>query len=149
MVYTLTQFPTVSHVAFRLDGRPMAVVEGHEGTASAGPATREIYFDQRRSVFVDGPAWGATAGDNVIATGGTTVNAALRIALIDGATDRILAEQTIHASCDPCMAPDAWGPFEAGLSMPTGPRPTDLRLRIWEPLGGGASGTVAVDYPLR
>lgn len=148
IVYTLTQFPTVEGVAFRIEGEPAVIIEGHEATNSTGPATRELYFDQRRSVFVDDPAWGAPVGDMIRVTGETTSESELRFALIDGATDRILAEQTVRAACDPCMAPDAWGPFEARLSLPVGPLPSDVRLRIWEPPYMEGRPTIAFDYPL-
>jgi germination protein M len=148
VVYTLTQFPTVDRVDFRLDGEPMAAIEGHEGSAPGGPATRGFYFDQRRSVFVDEPAWGAIVGDAVDVTGETDLDAELRFALVDGATDKILAEQAVHASCDPCSAPDSWGRFEARLPMPAGPRPADLRLRIWEPPSSEGGPITVIDYPL-
>ena len=148
IVYTLTQFPTVDRVAFRLDGTPMAAIEGHEGTALVGPARRNSYFDQRRPVFVDDPASGAPVGDVIRVSGGTTSESELRFALIDGATDTILAEQTVRAVCDPCMAPDAWGAFEARLSLPAGARPADLRLRIWEPPYTEGGPTTVFDYPL-
>jgi hypothetical protein len=148
IVYTLTQFPTVQSVAFQIEGEPAVVIEGHEATASTGPATPDLYFDQRRSVFVDEPAWGAPIGEQVLVTGETTNEAEIRIALVDGTTDTILAEQTVRAVCDPCMAPGAWGPFEARLSLPAGPRPADLRLRIWEPPYTEGGPTIAFDYPL-
>jgi spore germination protein GerM len=148
IVYTLTQFPTVEGVAFRIEGEPAVIIEGHEGTNSTGPATRELYFDQRRSVFVEEPAWRAAIGHAVLVTGETTREAPIRIALVDGSTDTILAEQTVRAACDPCMAPDAWGPFEARLSLPVGPPPSDLRLRIWEPPYMEGRPTIAFDYPL-
>lgn len=148
VVYTLTQFPSVDRVEFRLEGEPMAAIEGHEGTASFGAATRDFYYDQRRSVFVDAPAWGSSVGDAVRVTGATYHDVAFRVALVDGATDGILAEQIVRASCDPCVAPDAWGPFETLLLMPAGSRPADLRLRIWEPPFNEAGPTTVFDYPL-
>jgi hypothetical protein len=144
----ISLLPTVEGVAFRIEGEPAVIIEGHEGTNSTGPATRELYFDQRRSVFVDDPAWGAAVGDVIRVSGETTRESELRFALIDGATDRILAEQTVRAAFDPCMAPDAWGPFEARLSLPVGPLPSDLRLRIWEPPYMEGGPTIAFDYPL-
>jgi germination protein M len=148
VVYTLTQFPTVDGVKFRVDGAPMSAIEGHEGTAITGPATRRFYFDQRRSVFVVEPAWGDPVGDSVRVTGETTRDSAIRVAVVDGATGRIIAEKRVRASCPPCIAPDAWGPFEARLSMPTGTRPAELRLRIWEPPSSKGGSTTVVDYPL-
>lgn len=148
IVYTLTQWPTVERVAFSLDGEPVPSYEGHEGTGSAGPATRNLYFDQRRSVFVETPAWGAAIDDPLTVAGIASIDAPIRIALVDGATDTVLAEQTVQPTCDPCMPPDAWGPFEARLSVPAGSRPVDLRLRIWEPPFGFGDLAIAVDYPL-
>jgi germination protein M len=148
IVYTLTQFPTVNRVGFRLDGKPMNAIEGHEGTALAVPATRQRYFDQRRSVFVDQPAWRAAIGDTLLVTGETDRDAEIRLALVDGATNSVLAEQTVEASCHPCMAPDAWGRFEGRLRMPAGPRPSDLRLRIWEPPSTEGGSPTIVDYPV-
>jgi germination protein M len=148
IVYTLTQFPTVTRVGFRLDGKPMNAIEGHEGTALAVPATRQRYFDQRRSVFVDQPAWRAAIGDTLLVTGETDREAGIRLALVDGATNRVLVEQTVEASCHPCMAPDAWGRFEARLRIPAGPRPSDLRLRVWEPPFHEGDATTVVDYPV-
>jgi hypothetical protein len=148
VVYTLTQFPSVDGVKFRVAGAPMSAIEGHEGTPITGPATRRFYFDQRRSVFVDEPAWGAPVSDSVRVTGETTRDSAIHVAVVDGATGRIIAEQRVRASCHPCMAPAPWGPFEARLSMPTGTRPADLRLRIWEPPSSQGGSTTVVDYPL-
>jgi spore germination protein GerM len=148
VVYTLTQFPSVDGVKFRVDGAPMSAIEGHEGTAITGPATRRFYFDQRRSVFVDEPAWGAPVGDSFLVTGETTSDSEIRVAVVDGATGRIIAEQRVRASCHPCIAPDAWGPFEARLSMPAGTRPADLRLRITEPPSSEGGSPMVVDYLL-
>jgi len=106
------------------------------------------YFDQRRSVFVEEPSWGFQVGDSIHVSGETTNEGDLRIALVDGMTDGILAERTIRAACDPCIAPDAWGAFETDLSIPTGPRPSELRLRIWEPAYSAGGTATAVDYPL-
>jgi hypothetical protein len=148
IVYTLTQFPTIDGVVFLEEGKPVAVVEGHEGTSSFDPASRGLYFDQRRSVFVEEPSWGFHVGDSIHVSGETTREGDLRIALVDGMTDGILAERTIRAACDPCIAPDAWGAFETDLSIPTGSRPSDLRLRIWEPAHSAGGTATAVDYPL-
>jgi spore germination protein GerM len=148
IVYTLTQFPSVDGVRFRVDGAPMSAIEGHEGTAVAGPATRRFYFDQRGGVSVDEPAWGAPVADSVHVKGETTSDAVIRVALVDGATDRIIVEQRVHASCLPCIAPDAWGPFEARLSMPAGTRPADLRLRVTEPPSRTGGSPRVVEYLL-
>jgi sporulation and spore germination protein len=148
VVYTLTALPNVQRVALQVDGAPTLVYEGHEGTPSAGPAVRELYFDQRRSVFVETPAWGARVEDPVNVRGTASIDAPLRIALVDGASNTILAEQSVQPTWDPCMPPDAWGPFEARLTLAATHHPADLRLRIWEPPFAIGDPTVAIDYPL-
>ena len=59
VVYTLTQFPTVTGVRFELDGVPVTVFSG-EGVVLDAPVGRADYRDQLPAIFVDRPAWGAS-----------------------------------------------------------------------------------------
>ena len=58
VVFTLTQFPTVQEVEFRLDGEPVTIFSG-EGIIMEGPVGREGYQDLTPVIFVDDPAYGA------------------------------------------------------------------------------------------
>ncbi|MBM3695387.1 MAG: hypothetical protein FJW79_05590 [Actinobacteria bacterium] len=58
VVFTVTQFPTVQRVAFRLDGRPVTVFSS-EGIIMDHPVSREDYRDLTPGIFVDDPAYGA------------------------------------------------------------------------------------------
>lgn len=58
VVFTLTQFPTVQEVEFRLDGRAVTVFSS-EGIVMDHPVGREDYRDLTPLVFVDDPAYGA------------------------------------------------------------------------------------------
>ncbi len=54
VVYTVTQFPTVDRVEFRLDGRPVSVFSG-EGIMLDEPVDRSDYRDLLRPGFDDTP----------------------------------------------------------------------------------------------
>ncbi|HET9654740.1 MAG TPA: GerMN domain-containing protein [Kineosporiaceae bacterium] len=57
IVYTLTQFPSVQRVTFRIDGKPLTVLGG-EGITLDRPATRAGYESLLPPVFIDSPAAG-------------------------------------------------------------------------------------------
>ena len=61
-MYTLTQFPTVDQVLFKLDGQPVDHFGG-EGVALDQPVGRDDYTNQLPAIFVDRPAWGAALGN--------------------------------------------------------------------------------------
>lgn len=58
VVFTLTQFPTVQEVEFRLDGESVTVFSS-EGIIIEGPVGREDYQELTPAIFVDDPAYGA------------------------------------------------------------------------------------------
>jgi germination protein M len=62
VVYTLTQFPTVEGVEFRLDGEPVETFSS-EGIELDGPQTRKDFEDQLPAIVVEEPS----AGDEVAA----------------------------------------------------------------------------------
>jgi germination protein M len=106
VVYTLTQFPTVEKVAFELDGEPVTVFSG-EGLVIDGPVGRDDYQGFLPSVFVDGPAYGAPAGNPLRVTGvGMVFEAQFNYALTDG-DGLIIAEGS--AMTDNGMG---WGAFD-------------------------------------
>jgi germination protein M len=62
VVFTVTQFPTVDSVAFRLDGEPVTVFSS-EGIILDNPVSRDDYLDLLPMIFVDDPAYGAPVGN--------------------------------------------------------------------------------------
>lgn len=68
VVYSVTQFPTVDEVEFRLDGQPVTVFSG-EGIVIDKPASRADFLDLLPTVFVDSPAAGAEVRGSLRATG--------------------------------------------------------------------------------
>ena len=98
VVYTLTQFPTVSAVTFRVDGRPVDVFSS-EGVTVDHPLTRSDFEDQLPAIFVDRPAWGASLGNPARVAGTANVfEAQFRVAIV-GADGRILADTAAMATC--------------------------------------------------
>ena len=98
VVYTLTQFPTVTSVLFQVEGRTVTVF-GSEGIVLDGPVGRADEADLLPDIFVDRPAYGAAIGNAARITGNANVfEAAFRIALLD-ANGAILLDQPVLASC--------------------------------------------------
>jgi len=98
VVYTLTQFPTVSGVKFELDGVPVTVFSG-EGVSLTDPVGRRDYTDQLPAIFVDRPAWGGVLGKPARITGLANVfEARFRVRILD-AGHRSLADGPVMATC--------------------------------------------------
>jgi germination protein M len=150
VTYTLTQFPTVDSVSFKVDGVPTPAIEGHEGTP-IDRATRSAYFDQLPALFIDEPAWGAGITDTLTVSGIAQMLAqqpTFQAALVDPTTDEIIVQQTVRAACDTgCWQPPGGGPFEFQLAVPGGVD-RDLLLRIWEVAPDGSVLDIR-EYPLR
>ena len=101
VVYTLTQFPTVSSVRIEVDGQ------------SFDTATRADFQVQGiiPAIFMDRPAWGASIGNPARVGGLANVfEAVLQVQLRD-ADAGILADQQVMASC----GTGCWGTFSVSL----------------------------------
>lgn len=98
VTYTLTQFPTVQSVSFKLDGRPVTVF-GSEGIVLDGPVARDDYLDLLPDIWADRPAWGAAIGNPARITGMANVfEAQFQVSLLD--SDGIsIADQGVMATC--------------------------------------------------
>jgi spore germination protein GerM len=152
VTYTLTQFPTIDGVRFRLDGKPTKAIEGHEGSP-IDPATRAAYTDQLPGIFVDHPAWGAAITDPLTVSGIAQIVAEppqFQAAFVDRTTDKIIVQQTVRAPCDTgCWQPPGGGEFQFRLSIPQGAIRGNMLLRVWEISARDGSHINVLDYPLR
>lgn len=110
VVFTLTQFPTVDRVAFRLDGQPVTVFSG-EGIILDGPSDRTDYEAFLPPVFVERPAWGATLDNPVRVTGTANVFEAVLFVEIRAASGRTLARERVMATC----GTGCWGTFDVTI----------------------------------
>ncbi|HUQ44440.1 MAG TPA: GerMN domain-containing protein [Candidatus Limnocylindria bacterium] len=107
VVYTLTQFPSVSGVRFELDGEPVTAFSG-EGVVLDGPVDRADYTDLLPDVFVDRPAWGGVPNNPMHLAGMANVfEAVFQVELLD-AEGRTLASGPIMATC----GTGCWGTFD-------------------------------------
>jgi hypothetical protein len=112
VVYTLTQFPTVSSVRFRLNGVPVEVFSG-EGIVLRGPVGRSAFRDDFLSpIFVDRPAYRAAAGNPTRVTGLANVFEARFLVAVLDRHGRVLVQRAVSASC----GTGCWGSFAATLS---------------------------------
>jgi hypothetical protein len=110
VVYTVTQFPSVRSVNFRLDGQPVEVFSG-EGIVLDGPSERGHYTEQLPEIFVDSPAVGATISSSVRVTGSTRVfEATFFVAVYDRNGDEIVRELAMATCGSGC-----WGSFDVTL----------------------------------
>jgi hypothetical protein len=110
VVYTLTQFPTVTGVTFRLDGQPVTTFSG-EGIVLSGPSVRADYRDFLPAIFVDSPAWGGTLPNPSRVTGTANVFEAQFAAEVVASDGTVLAQRTVSASC----GTGCWGTFDVAI----------------------------------
>lgn len=97
VVYTLTQFPTITSVVFSLDGKPVTVFSG-EGLVLDHPQTRSDYEEVTSAIFVDSPAFADVVGDTVRVLGTADVFEAVFNIDIEDSAGRTLARQVVRAS---------------------------------------------------
>lgn len=142
VVYTLTQFRTVSAVLFQVEGRTVTTF-GPEGIALDGPLTRRDFEGQLPSNFVDRPAFGAAAGNPVRITGTSNVfEATFRVALLD-ASGAVLVDEMAMATC----GTGCRGSFDVTLRYDV-PRPQWGTLRVYYDSARDGSPQDIRDYPV-
>ena len=97
VVFTLTQFPTVEGVNFKLDGKPVDVFGG-EGIILDHPVNRTDYEELSPAILVESPTLGDTVGSPLRVTGTANVfEAVFRINVVnwDGL---IIADEVVTAT---------------------------------------------------
>jgi germination protein M len=97
VVFTLTQFPSVEGVNFKLDGKPIDVLGG-EGIIIDHPMSRTDYEDMSPAILVESPTLGSAVGSPMRITGTANVfEAVFRVNIVnwDGL---IIADQVVMAS---------------------------------------------------
>jgi germination protein M len=142
VVYTLTQFPTVEAVTFKLDGEAVTVFSG-EGVVLDHPVGRADYTDQLPAIFVDRPALGAALGNPARITGLSNVfEATFRVAILDGSND-VLVDVMAMAAC----GTGCWGAFDATLPYSVGSAQWGT-LRVYDLSAKDGTPENVTDYPV-
>jgi hypothetical protein len=98
VVFTLTQFPTVTGVSFRIDGEPITTFSG-EGIDVSSPQRRKDYDDLLPPIVVESPAVGERVSSPVEISGTANVfEATVSIRILD-ADGNVLVETFTTATC--------------------------------------------------
>jgi germination protein M len=136
VVYTLTQFPTVTGVRFEFDGvQPKGVF--------IGAFTRADYTAFLPAIFVDRPAWGGTLGAPARVSGVANVfEATFRIAILD-ASGTVLVDQQAMASC----GTGCWGTFDLTIPYHVSASQSGT-LRVYDRSAKDGSRENVTDYPV-
>jgi len=132
VVFTLTQFSTVHAVAIQLEGVPVTV-----------PAVRDLYQAALPAIFVDRPAWGASAGNPAKVAGVANVFEATFRVQIKDANGKILADQQVMASC----GTGCWGTFSTSVAYATGKAQWGT-LRVFDPSAKDGTPVDVTEYPV-
>ena len=128
VVYTLTQFPEIAAVAFRVEGRPVTVFSG-EGIVLDHAQTRADSEGVLPAIFVDQPTYGSTLENPARIAGTADVfEAQFRVTLLDG-DGATIADVPARASCGTGAARagdrDEREPGEAGTPRASGTADVD------------------------
>jgi spore germination protein GerM len=98
VVFTLTQFPGVTEVRFKIDGKPITVFSDAQLSLDP-PVDRSDYPDQQPVVLIDTPAWGAALGNPAHLAGLADAFEAQFLVRILDAGGNELAKASVMASC--------------------------------------------------
>lgn len=113
VVATLTRFPTIERVAFRIDGRPAETIGG-EGVVVDPPLGRRDIEEQTPQVLVESPLPGETVTSPIRLRGTANVFEATVSLEVRDAADEVLLESFTTAT----SGNGTRGTFEAELAVP-------------------------------
>jgi germination protein M len=145
VVYTLTQFASVSDgVRFRLDGEDVTVFSG-EGIVLEGPVERDDYLDLFPVILVESPMIGArvSSGDDVFGRA-NVFEATVVIRILDGDGDAIVEDFTTATCGTGC-----WGTFRYELEFEVElEQPGTVVVMETDPSGGEGLPPRSVEIPV-
>jgi hypothetical protein len=126
VVFTLTQFPSVQSVVFKIGGQKVTVF-GSEGLVLDGPVGRDDSEDLLPAIFVDLPAFGGALGNPARISGSANVfEAAFRVTILDEAGNEI-ADVPATATC----GTGCRGSFDLAVPYAVD-RAQSGTLRVWD-----------------
>ncbi|MEA2434095.1 MAG: hypothetical protein QOG54_1552 [Actinomycetota bacterium] len=110
VVYTLTEFPTVKTVFFKLDGQPVEAIGG-EGVFVGNGVARRDFEDFRPIITVDSPAPGESVSSPIHISGEANVfEANVSIQILDE-NGKVIKEAFTTATC----GTGCWGTYETDV----------------------------------
>jgi hypothetical protein len=121
VVYTLTQFPTIRRVAFRIDGARVEAIGG-EGVIVAPPVDRDDFQSQAPPILVEQPLPGDTVGSRLVVRGSANVFEARLVIELRRTSGQLVERVRISASA----GTGTRGAFVARLDIPA----TVARARV-------------------
>ena len=142
VVYTLTQFPTVDSVSFKLDGEPIDVFSG-EGFVLDHPVTRAEQEYMTPPIYVESPVWNGTVSSPLRVYGTSNVfEATSQIQILD-ANGKVLNQAVVTAT----SGTGTRGSYDVTISFNAAPG-SDIVLRSFEYSAKDGSMTNIIDIPL-
>ncbi len=143
VVFTLTQFPAVQRVDFRLDGEPVTTFSS-EGIELQRPQKRQDFYDQvMPAILVESPAVGDTVTSPLRLSGTANVFEATVSYELDDAAGQKLADGFVTASC----GTGCWGTFAKDVSFQAS-QGSSGTLHVFEVSAKDGSRTKEVVIPL-
>jgi hypothetical protein len=142
VVYTLTQFPTVNGVRFRVDGDPVTFRSG-EGQVQTRPQTRSSFEDVTPAIFVELPAVGDQVGSPLLIQGTANTFEAQFFARVRDADGKTLTNSSIMAT----SGSGTRGTFNEAIDFST-TSPT-ITLEVYESSAADGSEINLVRIPLK
>jgi len=143
VVFTLTQFPTVQAVRFRIDGQPVTTIGG-EGVVVDPPPGRAAFEDLLPLIFVEAPGPGERVRSPLRVTGSANTFEATFMVRLRTADGTVLYEGPAMAT----SGSGTRGTFDLTLSFEVA-EPVDGTLRLWEYSARDGSEINVVEIPLR
>jgi hypothetical protein len=141
VVYTLTQFPTITSVKIALNGQPIENQPGL-GIDLSQPLTRATFEQETPAIFVETPAIDDTISSPLRLTGtANTFEATFTARLLDADGD-VVAEEVVTAT----SGTGTRGTFDVTIpfTAPAGP----ATITVFEPSAKDGSATNVVNVPV-
>ena len=142
VVYTLTRFPNIDHVAFSIQGE-LVTTFSSEGIELDGPQARDDYYEQIPPIFVDSPAWGEPVTSPLTVSGLSNVFEAVSQVMLTDDDGAPLYEGSVMATC----GTGCWGEWQTEIEYEVD-RSQLGALIVWEISAKDGSRINVREYPV-
>jgi len=142
VVCTLTQFPSIKRIAFRLDGRVVESIGG-EGIMVSPPVTRADFEGQLPAILVESPLANVTVRRTFRVAGSANVfEAQFRVSVLDS-KGKVIEDEDVRAT----SGTGTRGTFNASISYPAGHGGAG-KIRFYEPSAKDGTPVNVVTIPV-